>query len=215
MRNHFFFEYPGSKRHEVKDVYEYFKRLQNINTIVEPYCGTCSISYYISTQEPYKYKYILNDNNILLMELYNTARDNKLFNDLINECITLMIDIDEDKYNRIINNGRLSGWIIYNKVCNVTPGIYPKPSQLTTYSTIGYFKNLRNCPIINFLRTENIIFSNTDAIDIYNAYSNNTNTFIFINPPYLTNFYPNNDDNIYEYLYNKDIQKRKAYILVC
>ena len=77
MRNHFFFEYPGSKRHEVKDVYKYFKRLQNINTVVESYCGTCSISYYISTQEPYKYKYILNDNNILLMELYNTARDNK------------------------------------------------------------------------------------------------------------------------------------------
>jgi site-specific DNA-adenine methylase len=213
MRNHFFFEYTGSKRHEVKDIYKYFKTLTNIDIIVEPFCGTSAISYYISTQEPYKYKYILNDNNKYLIELYNTARDVNSFNDLINECNGLMIGIDKEKYHKIINNGRLSGWIIYNKVYYMKAGIFPYASRLKEYLKHNYFNCLRECPVINFLRTENIQFSNIDAIDIYNEYSNNKNTFIFLDPPYYNNFYDNN--NAYEYLFNNVIKESKAKILLC
>jgi site-specific DNA-adenine methylase len=41
--------------------------------IVEPFCGT-SMSYYIHTLHPLEFKYILNDNNQHLIELYNILK---------------------------------------------------------------------------------------------------------------------------------------------
>ena len=43
MKNHFYMKYPGNKRKEMKGLYPYLD-FTNINTIVEPYAGTCAIS---------------------------------------------------------------------------------------------------------------------------------------------------------------------------
>ena len=124
MKNHFFFGYSGNKRQEVPQLYEHFKTLKNIHTIVEPFCGTSAFSYYISTQEPNKYTYILNDNDKNLIELYNIARDENKLNDLINELNLLMVDLDKEKYKTIINNGKLSGYMIAHKVDNLKVGMF-------------------------------------------------------------------------------------------
>ena len=62
MKNHFIFGYTGNKREEVEIIYKLLieHKLLNddITTILEPYAGTCAISYYISLQHPLKYKYI-------------------------------------------------------------------------------------------------------------------------------------------------------------
>ena len=50
MKTHFYITYPGNKRKEMKGLYPYLD-FTNINTIVEPFAGTCAISYYISTQK--------------------------------------------------------------------------------------------------------------------------------------------------------------------
>ena len=63
-KNHFFIPYFGNKRKETPLIYEKTKHeLNDITTIIEPFCGSCAFSYYISLQHPKKYKYILNDNN--------------------------------------------------------------------------------------------------------------------------------------------------------
>ena len=49
MKNHFFFSYCGNKREEVEHIYNLLD-LNNIDTIVEPFCGSCAMSYYIWTQ---------------------------------------------------------------------------------------------------------------------------------------------------------------------
>ena len=49
MKNHFFFSYAGNKREEVEHIYNKLD-LENIETIVEPFCGSCAVSYYIWTQ---------------------------------------------------------------------------------------------------------------------------------------------------------------------
>ena len=77
MKNHFFMPYFGNKRQEVEKIYEEIKEdLLNdeIKTIIEPYCGSSSISYYISTLHPKRFKYILNDNNKKLIELGGTSQ---------------------------------------------------------------------------------------------------------------------------------------------
>ena len=71
---------------------------------------------------------------------------------------------------------------------------------------------------MNFLKNEKVEFYNIDAIDIYAKYSNNNKTFIFLDPPYLklyNDFYANKNINIYEYLYNNDIKKNKAKVILC
>ena len=62
MKNHFYFSYFGNKRNEVNQIYESIN-FDNIDLIIEPFCGSCAMSYFIAQQQPKKFKYILNDNN--------------------------------------------------------------------------------------------------------------------------------------------------------
>ena len=74
MKNHFFFSYAGNKREEVEHIYN-LSDLNNIDTIVEPFCGSCAVSYYLWTQNKDKnYKYILNDLDGYLINLLKIIR---------------------------------------------------------------------------------------------------------------------------------------------
>ena len=80
MKNHYLISYAGNKRQEVENIYNYSKTLLNnnvIDTIAELFCGSQAFSYYISTLYPKKFKYILNDNDIFLKELYEIFKDDK------------------------------------------------------------------------------------------------------------------------------------------
>jgi len=44
MKNHFIFSYSGNKRDEVKGIYDLLD-LKNVETIIEPCCGTSAFSY--------------------------------------------------------------------------------------------------------------------------------------------------------------------------
>ena len=64
MKNHFIISYAGNKRQESNYIYEYIKdKLNDIEYIIEPFCGSSALSYYLSTLYPHRFKYILNDNN--------------------------------------------------------------------------------------------------------------------------------------------------------
>ena len=76
MKNHFYMCYSGIKREEVENIYNLIN-FNNITTIVEPFCGSCAMSYYISTKHPKKFKYILNDNNEYLREMFDIIRDDE------------------------------------------------------------------------------------------------------------------------------------------
>ena len=67
MKNHFIFSYAGNKRNEVEQIFDKID-LKDIDTIIEPFCGSSAMSYYLSTLYPKKFKYILNDNS---KEIYN------------------------------------------------------------------------------------------------------------------------------------------------
>jgi site-specific DNA-adenine methylase len=212
MKNHFYMSYAGNKREEVKFIYNHLN-LDNITTIVEPFCGSCAISYYISTQKE-GLKYILNDNNKNLLEMFNIIKNEDkclefeiLFNKLVSD-----IGDDKNKYLEIINKNNLIGWFIKHKIYCIRPGLYPNGNR-TYKKTI----KLSDFPIYNFFKNNNIEFYNLDATIIYNKYKVDDKALILMDPPYLqlcNDFYLDSSVNIYEYLNKNPIKKEKARIIL-
>ena len=76
MKNHFFMPYFGNNRNEVVKIYEVIEpHLENIEHIIEPFCGSSALSFYISSLHPKRFKYILNDNNSHLIKIYKILQD--------------------------------------------------------------------------------------------------------------------------------------------
>ena len=121
MKNHYFTSYVGNKRKEIKDILP-FINLDNITTILEPFAGSSAMSYYISTQYPNRFKYILNDNDKINYDLYNISRDeertenfNNQINKLIDEFNTYTDDVNRKIYYNSIDNNTLEGYIFKHK----------------------------------------------------------------------------------------------------
>lgn len=209
MKNHFAIAYSGNKRDEVDKIYESLSDLENIDTIVEPFCGSSAISYYISTLHPKKFKYVLNDNNKYLIELYKVLKNPELRTKLIIDSNKIMESIDKTKYDLLKKDDTFISWFIMNSFFNIRPGLFPIDKPKRDY------KYLDNCPIVNFLETENIILTNDNGIKTYDTYKNNKKCLIFLDPPYINtnnSFYYDAELNIYEHLYKNPINKCKAVI---
>ena len=130
MKNHFIIPYVGNKREEVEIIYENIKPyIDDKKIIIEPFCGSSSISYYISLQQPNKYKYILNDLDKNLIELYKIMKDEdklKNFIDHINKlCFVNNKFIDKETYLNLIKKDDMYGWFIKHKFYKIMVGLYP------------------------------------------------------------------------------------------
>jgi site-specific DNA-adenine methylase len=224
MKNHFLISYFGNKRNEVENLFELIKdKLEIINTVVEPFCGSSAFSYYLSTKFPKKYKYILNDNSSYLIELYKILQDETKTNDLIkklniihNNIFTKETEHDiKNEYNKLKKIDNIYNWLYFQKVYGIRPGMFPikTTERFTKYN----FINILQCPIINFLRTEDITFTNGCGIKCFKEYCDCPFNFIFLDPPYLktcNDFYQNKDINIYEFLNDRSIDTYRAFIIL-
>jgi hypothetical protein len=218
MKNHFFIPYSGNKREEVDKIYYLMKdNIKNDTIIIEPFCGTSALSFYIYGKEKEKnLKYVLNDNDKYLIELYNLCRDEEKFKKFHDDLIKLHEKItDKIEYSKVCKkmNDDLLSYIYCRKVYNYRPGLYPLNKTLDKD-----FKTFLNAPIIDFIRNADITFHNIEGIECYNKYKDNKKAIIFLDPPYLSSynsFYLNPDCNVYEYLCNNNINKEKAKIFLC
>jgi hypothetical protein len=212
MKTHFYITYPGNKRKEMAGLYPYLD-FTNISTIVEPYAGSCAISFYISQQKS-GLTYILNDNNPYLKEMYEilidedkTKKFENEFNDVIKDITT------KEQYNEITKQNSLIGWLVGHKYYNIRSGICPfgykgkedilKPIKFDSY------------PIVQFFRNNKIIYMYEDAIKVYEQYKTNKKCMIILDPPYIStcnDFYYDHNMNIYEYLYHNNITNENAKI---
>ena len=221
MKNHFFVKYWGNKRSEVEEIYKYLD-FDNIKYIIEPFCGSSALSYYISTQQPKKYIYVLNDIDKNLIKLYKIAQDEIKYNFFI--CMYELLwrtckDNNKPKYKELINNNDVVCWFLKSKFCSFFPALYPLNN---TGQNIKSIKDLYNKPIINFLRNEKIIFYNEDAYNLIMKY-NKSNCLFFCDPPYLltsnseynSGTLENKNFNIYqELLFNKEQFKTNLYFVL-
>lgn len=222
MNNHFFIPYSGNKRTEVKNIYDAIIKnnsLENISTIIEPYCGTSAISYYISTLYPKKYNYILNDINSQLIELYKIFSDINKITEFIKKINLICFDKDLKFMNKIDycnlmkqKKTNIEAFFIGNKYYFMNAYRYPDDKVLKLLEIDKILKT----PIIDFLQNENIIFSSDDAIKV--VIENNNNKSLIINdPPYImtdNSMYSAPKINIYEWLYdNQKILYNSCFIL--
>lgn len=195
--NHFIIPYAGNKRDEVHILYNRIKdKIENIEYIIEPFCGSCAMSYYISLQHPNKYKYILNDNNIFLVKLLKIMKDNNKYIKFVKK-INKKLKLINNKFDYITHTqpNTFEGWFIGNKWYCIRPYLYPINRKINNVK--------ENYPIINFLRTENIVIKSVDGCNIYNKYKNNSKSLILLDPPYLESnntFYKNPTLSIYKNL---------------
>ena len=211
MKNHFIFSYSGNKRNEAENINQKIN-FDNITTIIEPFCGSAAISYYISTQQPNKYNYILNDNDPLLIKIYNILKDEEQTN-LLNDKINILIDkfnlyTDDTQrklyYNIICNTDNVESYIFKNKYKGIRPGLYPQMNKLKQIKKI----DLKTYPIYKFLQSENVEICNMDGLEFIKSKKDDINNLLILDPPYLAcynDFYNNSDINIYEYLNDNNI----------
>jgi site-specific DNA-adenine methylase len=207
-KNHFIIGYQGNKRGECKEILDYIidkKGLKDIQTIAEPYAGTSALSCYISKLYPKKYKYILNDTDEHLINLYNILKDEEQLRDFINEINNLVFlengdFIKKEDYLKIENP--FYKWFIHRKFYSLRPGLYPiqkKPVKLN-------IENILKLEIIRFLKNEDVELSHMDGVEFIKTRNNNDIIFI-LDPPYLlshnSTYYelPLINKNIYEYFY--------------
>lgn len=209
-KNHFIFGYAGNKRREVDDIVQNTP-LNNVTTIVEPYCGTSALSCYLSILHPNRFVYHLNDNDSKLIELYEILKDpikTKQLEDDYNECIK---DMTKEKYHSIIDSGAMLGYILARKHYYMRVGAYSTTRQPTKGSFI-------NSIIVKFLQTENVKITNIDGESVMKDYISQSDTIIYLDPPYLktsNKAYYNNCSNlfsIYKYLETDDIKNYKSKI---
>ena len=119
MKNHFFFSYVGNKRDEVEIIYNKVKDgLNNIDTIIEPFCGSSAFSFYIASLHPRRFKYVLNDNNKYLIQLYTIARSPTQFNKLVSKLNKMLVGLNKEKYNEYVNKDNFEGYILSNYICD-------------------------------------------------------------------------------------------------
>jgi len=212
-KNHFIFSYAGNKRQEVKNIYDHVSdRLTNdIKNIIEPFCGTSALSFYISLQHPKKFTYYLNDNNKHLIELYKIMMDEKKSEDFLKDVNDILKDdMNKEKYKKIIKEDTVISFYIKSKIFYKIPGLFP---LIYKYKEVKF-----DAPIINFLRTEKIILSCDCAIKIYEDKKMKSKNFIFMDPPYImacNSFYNNQNMNIYEHINKNNFINEKSKIIFC
>jgi len=227
MKNHFFFPYVGNKRQEVEHIYENIN-FKNIDTIVEPFCGSCAVSYYIWTQNRTKnYKYILNDLNSNLIDFLKSIKDNKYkeieneVNKKREEILLYEDDMIEAKkiYVEYIKQKDVKGYVLANKCYSMRAGIFPLIDFKRCFNDKIW--DFKTSPIYDFLKNADIELYNEDGNKIIEKYDNKK-TFIFLDPPYIAscnNFYStdtnDNTSNIYEMLSSKGLKNFKSKILIC
>lgn len=209
-KNHFYISYFGNKRTEVKIIYDHLN-FDNITTIIEPFCGTCAISYYISTLHPKKYRYILNDNNTYLKDIYDIIKNNKCdeFETTINNMINNINNKTE--YTEIIKPKNIYCWFIKNYIYSIRPGLFPLDFNINKKKQIKFSDHL----IYNFFINEDIIFTTENGLDCYLKYKDDIQNMIIFDPPYLNtcnDFYKESKVNVYEYFFNNNIKNEKAKI---
>ena len=208
-QNHFIYGYSGNKRAEVERICNKMD-FNEIDTIVEPFCGSSALSYYIAMNNPNKYKYVLNDIDKNLIEIYNILKDEEktvAFEKKVND--TLSVEgFNKVKYIEAIKKNDVVGFFIGSKVKTIRFGLYNLDYK---YKYI----DLNNHIFTKFLRKENVEISNIDAIEVVEKYKHYNNTIIYLDPPYLSmcnQFYDDKRNlNIYEYLYKQEFINSNIY----
>ena len=209
MKNHFYISYCGNKRQEIERIYEHLN-FDGIDTVVEPFAGSCAMSYYIWTKRP-DLNFVINDIDPFLKQMFDLLHDDdkiKEFEEEFNQkCISFRGK--KEVYDGIVRKEKtLMAWFIAHKIYCIRPTLFP--TNRVYKETI----NLKETPVYKFFKTAKITYTQLDGVECYNNYKDKENCLILLDPPYMAscNDLYSSSTNVYEYLYNHNIKNEKAQI---
>lgn len=223
LTSHFLINWYGNKRCDYinfKDCFDY----NDIDNIIEPFCGSCAISFNIWLEHGNKFNYYLNDLDEDLIKVLNLHKNENL-NDFI-------IKLNEEKHkcedDNYFNNFYKS-WLEDKDVFK-----YIILKKLTMHSLSKKYKRndrIRTAAITTtkiskiqfkfqeFLRSPNVFITNEDWIVCYNHHKDNEKSMIIFDPPYIdsmNNSYKNNNNllNVYNNLNDIKNNNAKSYFII-
>lgn len=175
--SHFFMTYSGNKRNEINNILPYINHDKNI--ICEPFCGSCAISYNLWKMYPNK-KYYMNDNNPLLIELYNKIKTTPLdeFVEEMNKKVAAFKSLDKEERIRLLKTvypRDIYEYYILNKATGINIRFINIDRNVDFKIKEDFYK---------FISSPNVYFICNDWKYILETYNNN-NTLILCDPPYL------------------------------
>ena len=133
------------KRKEVETIFSCLG-FTNITTVVEPFCGSCAMSYYISQQYS-NIHYVLNEKNGYLLNTYKIITDDEQilkFETEFNKVVKFFKN-NKEEYNKFLKQDSVMAWFIKNKIYNIRPGLFPNDRKYKETIKLSEF------PIYDFL----------------------------------------------------------------
>ena len=116
------FSYFGNKDKEMHIIKDNIPDMDNIDTIIEPYCGSFALIRYLISIYPNK-KYICNDNDKMLIKIYKALQDDKICNELVEFFKTFEVKgkAEYDKFNK---ENSLKSYLFTHIIYRIRNGIY-------------------------------------------------------------------------------------------
>lgn len=220
MTSHFYLPYAGNKNREMVEIYPKLN-LENVEIVVEPYAGTCAMSYHIWLKNKNApLRYVLNDMDPFLFELYQVAKDparqeevEKQFNEWV-DAFNVFETMDGRKlfYLSLKAKNTFESKLFIHKIYQIRAGLCPTLENTKKANYLCFKK----APVYEFFNTANITFTNNDGLSTYNEYRKEAKAIILLDPPYLLSeltYYQNSSGvKIYEYLGENKMEDEQAKI---
>ena len=170
------FSYFGNKDREIEKIIENLPDMNNIDIIIEPYCGSFSLIRNLILLYPDK-KYICVDNDKKLIKAYIDIIDNDKYNKILNNLENTEIKTKEE-YNIYKKLNTTESYMYYHSVYTLTPVLFDRNHFKMNNNDLSKLETFNEY-------NKNIEFICDDAKNIIEKYKNNDRVFMFIDPPYL------------------------------
>lgn len=219
--NHFIFPYYGNKRKEYKLFKDNIDFL-NKKIIIEPFAGSCAISFQIFKERGNQYTFYLNDINKMVYKIYELYKKHDA--EYIENNINIKLDQmrtkgDYDKLKKEELNceePNLWTYIVINKYHAIRPGIFPYKTDMTKAKFKFTDEQIK---FLNFMKMPNVIISNDDWSILFEKFKSIKKCIFFMDPPYLVScneYYQlekiEKKQNIYEYFALNKTKKNNSSI---
>jgi site-specific DNA-adenine methylase len=191
------FNYAGNKDREMKQFYELVKdNIEDKKYIIEPYGGSFSLIRHIFNEFKNKFKYVVNDNDKRIINIYKELQNDKN-NDILQDKIKHLEETitSPDLMKPLVKCNKNESYLFGHLKYCIRPYLYPTTKKV----------NINYKRLTNFKELDKVKFTDEDFLECVEKYEDKKNAFIFLDPPY---FMSNND----EYL-NKCVDTYFKYIL--
>ena len=176
----FYFPYCGGKKSEYKYIKKYLDD-EKYDLFIEPFCGSSATSYLNYKNGKKNIKYILNDNDIELINFLKCIQEtgSKPFIEEVNMRLCGLTKEKHDLYVKRHHKNRNdpNDFFYYRKIYNYRVGLFDinKVNKVYCHSKFIKFDEFY----------KNVKLSNLDYLKIFKKYKNNKDAFLYLDPPYL------------------------------